>query len=259
MPPKRKRETIPFNPHTVNGPGVWVTFVRGRDHQAASELIDLFDEASLAAELWPPEAVADDANAEATASGGIDDELAAELAELKAESKQKRKLVKDRRFNAVLTDVECVFFLLCKTPVDPLKLVLAYFERVEKTKVTKLRYVQRLIPIQHVCPANLEHVAAQARKIVELHLPSPTTYRVEAHIRSHGNLQKEEVMQAIVGAIPKDGTRTVDFKDPAYTLFCTVFKSVSMMASVPDMGRWSKYNPNTIATKDTAAEKNEKE
>ena len=85
-----------------------------------------------------------------------------------------------------------VLFVLCRPPVDPVKLVLTYLEQVERTKVTKLRYdspysictvndipcsyVQRVFPIQLVYAAGLDLVASQTKKLFA-ELTDPTTVR----------------------------------------------------------------------------------
>ncbi|EJD48870.1 hypothetical protein AURDEDRAFT_161805 [Auricularia subglabra TFB-10046 SS5] len=248
MPPKRKN--VPFTVHTVNGPGLWVTFVRGRDHQSGMEVVDLFEE--LANDIWPPEPVAMDVEP-VQPSGGIDDELAAELAELKNEARTRHNPNKTRRFSVIHTDAECVLFVLCRPPVDPLRLVLEYLEQVEQTKVAKLRYVQRIIPIQLTAPATMEAIQSQASKLFAA-LPEPSTYRIEVHLRSHQVLKRDEVLKKIADTAPKEAGHTVDLKNPKIMVFNVVFKAcsatVSMMAFLPHYGRFQKYNPHSIAKAD---------
>ncbi|KAH7102815.1 hypothetical protein BKA62DRAFT_698905 [Auriculariales sp. MPI-PUGE-AT-0066] len=243
MPPTRTPK-VPFTVHAVSGPGLWVTFVRGRDHQAARELLDVFED--LALEIWP-ESTADGAESSAVPKQSIEDELAEELAALKKAAKKTTK--HDKRFNVVHTDVECLMFVICKPPIDVYTLVQTYFERVERTKVTGFRYIQRVFPIETVYSASMDQIESQAHKLWQ-RLPSTATkFKVEAHLRNHASLDRDEVIRKVVDCLDKSPGHVADLKNPDYVAYVMIFKSVSMMGLFNNYQRFCKYNPHQISIK----------
>ncbi|KAL1474178.1 hypothetical protein MTO96_038172 [Rhipicephalus appendiculatus] len=79
----------------------------------------------------------------------IEDDIAAELSELK-ESKDKV-----RRFQKVKTDVAGNFFVTT-TVDDPGRLVTTIFEDLKAKHEQRSRFIQRLLPVQTTCKAHLD-------------------------------------------------------------------------------------------------------
>jgi tRNA acetyltransferase TAN1 len=132
---------IPKYQNLVSGPGIWVSCVKGRERQAAQELIDALE--PIVDELWP-----------IVASSSVDREAAADPVREESEEededdieKQMKKELKSikrarktsKRLASVPVNTMCLAFLCIQAPVDPVALVKAYLERVEKTGVSITR------------------------------------------------------------------------------------------------------------------------
>lgn len=164
--------------HSLNGPSIWVTCVRGKERQAVGELYDLFEQ--YAAEMWPGEssAAADAGDEDNSDEDDEDDDIEKQIAKEMSTMKRPRKETRFGRFYATrrdcdllkrlaslasqrvcrlarlvvstLSSLPCitslrgrfappVVILTCKPPIDPLKLVIQHVQTVLKTGVTQTK------------------------------------------------------------------------------------------------------------------------
>jgi len=98
-PKKRYRSdgTPIWGKRAIDGPGVWVSCVKGKEKQTVGELYDLFE--SLGSELWPEsttvEANADESHADSdhdveVLEEDLEKQIAKELASIKRPRKEQR-------------------------------------------------------------------------------------------------------------------------------------------------------------------------
>ncbi|KZT57676.1 hypothetical protein CALCODRAFT_483002 [Calocera cornea HHB12733] len=249
----------------IDGPGVFVTCVRGKERQSVSELYDVFE--SIAADLWP-EATAEVALAldephpqeDEEEGGNVEDEIMRELQTLKRPRKEKR-------FSSVHTETACctpfpppllvaaplnpkkVLFISCRPPVNPVQLVTAYLEEVERTGRARTRYVNRLLPAEQVCVANLPEVLAMARRV----LPGTfgqgpgLRYKLEISIINHSKLTKAALIPPLAELVPADRGHTVDLKHPEAVILVQVFKTWCGVGVVRGWERWRRWNVMLLA------------
>ncbi|KAL0579307.1 hypothetical protein V5O48_002705 [Marasmius crinis-equi] len=126
----KKRKYLPgaSGGKSVDGPGVWVSCVKGKEKQTVGELYDLFE--SVALEIWPPDNVGDDSDSEAEDnSEALEDQISNEIAAMK-------KPRKDKKFDFIFLQV---VFISCKPPVDPVKLVETHIQNVKCTGAPRTR------------------------------------------------------------------------------------------------------------------------
>ncbi|KAL0955038.1 hypothetical protein HGRIS_003957 [Hohenbuehelia grisea] len=216
----RPRDGADWTKRTIDGPGIWVTCVKGKEKQTVGELYDLFER--LASELWPLEdsqqSRSDDREDDEDLS--VEDEIARELASMK-------KPRRESRFANCQTNTPCAVFISCKKPVDPVKLVVTHIENVKRTGVSHTKYVHRLVPVSGTSLANpidIERLCEQVYKDFFAQNEGFYRYKVELRIRNHNTHLRADLIQNIVKNIPAG--HTVDLSNPEIFILVEVFKVV---------------------------------
>ncbi|TFY83627.1 hypothetical protein EWM64_g380 [Hericium alpestre] len=217
-----------WSKRSIDGPGVWVSCVKGKEKQTVGEVYDVFER--LAAELWPEEPVPESLE---DAAEDVEEDLEKQIAKELATIKKPRK---EQRF---------VVFISCKPPVDPLKLVLKHIENVEETGVTHTRYTQRLTPVYNTCVANEPEIKSLFERALKKFLAEDSDserayrvstvaslpmadlliiaqYKVELRSRNHNTLSRQTIIDTIAKCTP--GNYTVDLEDPELFVLVEVFK-----------------------------------
>ncbi|KAG2067483.1 hypothetical protein BDR04DRAFT_1105010 [Suillus decipiens] len=263
---KRKYRSDGVSPtwvkRTIEGPGIWATCVKGKEKGTVGELYDLFE--SLAADIWPIEGhdpSADDRDNVSDADENEDDletQIAKEVAALKRPKVEKR-------FANCVTNTQCVIFISCKPPVDPVKLVMQHVDNVQKTGITRTKYTHRLTPVSGTCVANLPELHSLCRRTVTAYCAQENTdsgsprarkYKVELRVRNHNTLTRMEIIQEVAKCMPPN--YTVDLDNPDVFVLVEVFKSTFGMSIVENYYRFQKFNVMELANAHNEPERFEK-
>lgn len=263
---KRKYRSDGVSPtwvkRTIEGPGIWATCVKGKEKGTVGELCDLFE--SLAADMWPIEGHDSSAN---DRDDGMDadeneDDLETQIAKEVAALKRPKV---EKRFANCLTNTQCVIFISCKPPVDPVQLVMKHVDNVQKTGVTRTKYTHRLIPVSGTCVANLPELHSLCRRTVTAYCaqensdsgsPRARKYKVELRVRNHNTLTRMEIIQEVAKCMPSN--YTVDLDNPDAFVLVEVFKSTFSMSIVEDYHRYQKFNVMELANAHNEPERFEK-
>ncbi|EIM90842.1 uncharacterized protein STEHIDRAFT_90713 [Stereum hirsutum FP-91666 SS1] len=242
---------------SIDGPGVWVSCVKGKEKQTVGELYDLFEQ--LASELYPELGTgnAGAGNEEETATNSdqeeeedLEKQLAKELAAMKKPRKQ--QIFANCQTNTTLV------FISCKPPVDPVRLVLRHIENVEKTGVTNTRFTQRLTPITNSCVANVPEITSLFKRVLKSFLEEDperikSSYKIELRSRNHNTLTRQQFIDTIAVCVPPEFT--VDLENPKIFILVEVFKSVCGISIVEDYYKHTKFNVMEIANAKNEVEK----
>ncbi|KAJ6623994.1 hypothetical protein B0H10DRAFT_1785492 [Mycena sp. CBHHK59/15] len=227
----------------IDGPGVWVTCVKGKEKQAVGELYELFD--SLASDMWPeePAKLADgDSDVEVEEGLSIEAQIANEVSAMKRPRKE-------QRFANCQTNTPCLVFISCKAPVDPVKLVTTHLHNIQTTGVTHTRHTLRLVPVSASCVTNLPEILALCRTVLEPFfgdgVEKKYKYKIELHIRHHTTLTRSALIEGIAKCVPEG--HTVDLDDPELFILVEVFKSICGVSVVRDYYRLQKFNVVEVA------------
>ncbi|TFK36638.1 hypothetical protein BDQ12DRAFT_653924 [Crucibulum laeve] len=226
----------------IDGPGVWVSCVKGKEKQTVGELYDLFE--SVASELWPvkTESEGESSDAEANANLSLEDQIASEVSAMKRPRAE-------QRFTNCQTNTPCVVFISCKAPVDPVQLVIQHVQNVERTGVTRTRYTHRLVPVSASCVANLPEIQALCRTVFkqffDRHEGKQFTYKIELRMRNHTTIARPALIQGVAQCVPE--RHTVALTNPQVFILVEVFKSVCGVSVVEDYYRLQKFNIMEIA------------
>ncbi|EKM58253.1 uncharacterized protein PHACADRAFT_26773 [Phanerochaete carnosa HHB-10118-sp] len=250
---------------SIEGPGVWVTCIRGKEKQAVGELYDLFEQ--LASETWPSEgeAQAQDASDE-DKDDDDDDDIERQIAKEMSGMKRPKK---ETRFASCQTSTPCFVALSCKPPVDPVQLVTRYIAGVVESGVTRTRAVQRLTPVSATCITNLQEITALCSKLLAPFLADGKTftvcptlfdslnqYKIELRMRNHNTLTRLKIIEEVAKCVP--GICKVDLESPEVFILIEIFKSVCGIGIVRDYYRLQKFNVMEIVkTEEQAFKDNE--
>ncbi|KAJ2356193.1 hypothetical protein IWW50_001016 [Coemansia erecta] len=227
--------------------GFFVTCVRGREKKSAGETIDLLEE--YAAKLYPnleeeiaaeKESAEDKPEAEAAEGGGIEDEIARELAEMKASPKIKM-------FRYLPSTIDCILYIKCHRRIDPEELVQFMFADLNATKQRKTRFTGRLIPAKVTTTSKLDAIVKAAALVTKDLLADdaePTTFALVVNIRYCDDLKRDDVIPAV--AAPLDAKHTVDLKNARYTVVIEVFKSMATVGLVENYNALRRLNLQTL-------------
>ncbi|KAI0711968.1 hypothetical protein C8T65DRAFT_807366 [Cerioporus squamosus] len=230
---------------SIDGPGVWVTCVKGKEKQTVGELYDLFE--SLANDLWPVEGSGPkDGDDESDEEEGGADDIEKQIAKEVSSMKRPRK---ETRFANCQTNTPCVVFISCKPPVDPVKLVTTHVQNVVNTGVTNTRYTQRLTPVSGSCVANIPEIQGLCQRVVKpVFTAEPDkkySYKIELRIRNHNTLTRDKLIPELAKCVPEGHTVSLD--NPELFILVEIFKSVCGISVVKDYYKLQKFNVMEIA------------
>ncbi|KAI5118142.1 hypothetical protein M0805_001741 [Coniferiporia weirii] len=237
----RSDGTSIWTKRNIDGPGVWVTCVKGKEKQTVGEVYDLFE--SLSKELLPEETKehTDDANGSSDTENDEDEDLEKAVAREVQRMKRPRN---QKRFANCPTDTPCMVFISCKPPVDPVALVELHMRNVEKTGITHTRSTLRLTPVSSSCDSNIAEIVSLCKRIVtpvfENEESKAYRYRVELRMRNHNTVSRDEVIKAIAQCVPEP--HKVDLVDPEIFVLVEIFKGTCGISVVRDYYRYKKFN-----------------
>ncbi|XP_050029316.1 THUMP domain-containing protein 1 [Dermacentor andersoni] len=211
--------------------GFLVTFERS-EFQAAKDCYELLNE--YADKIWGPEKPEGAGSKES-----IEDDIAAELNELK-ESKDKV-----RRFQKVKTDVAGNFFVTT-TVDDPGQLVTAIFEDLKAKHEQRSRFIQRLLPVQTTCKANLDTMKKTVETVLASYNDSASpevAYLVAGKIRHNSSLQHNPMLQEIVQVVKAAKPQWIgELRKPDLVLMVDVLHNICCISLMPRYLEFRKYN-----------------
>ncbi|KIP11220.1 hypothetical protein PHLGIDRAFT_18101 [Phlebiopsis gigantea 11061_1 CR5-6] len=228
---------------SVEGPGVWITCIRGKERQAVGELHDIFEQ--LANDFWPSEATEDRSAAlESDEDEEEDDDIEKQIAKEMSGMKRPRK---ETRFTSCQTNTSCFVALSCKAPVDPVQLVVQYVDTVVSSGVTRTRYTQRLTPVSATCITNIPEITALCTKLLEPFASEGKTftYKIELRLRNHNTLDRAQIIPEVAKCVPE--TWKVNLESPELFILMEIFKSVCGISVVREYYRLQKFNVMEIA------------
>nr|GAT48711.1 predicted protein [Mycena chlorophos] len=228
----------------IEGPGVWVSCIKGKERQAASEVCELFK--NLAEEIWPETKAGGTTDSENSADEGeelsLEQQIAQEVSAMKRPPKQEL-------FKNCPTDTACLLFISCQPPVDPVKLVEQHLKNVDETGVTHTKYCMRLAPVSGSSVANLVEIEALCRStFAAAFAEKPFKYKIELKLRNHTVLARDTLIAAIAQCVPQDAGHSVDLGNPDLVILFEVFKSICGVSVVREYQRYKKFNVAEIAS-----------
>ncbi|EEB06594.2 tRNA acetyltransferase [Schizosaccharomyces japonicus yFS275] len=227
-----------------NETGILVTAPRGKERACINEIMDVLEQTVNT--LWP--------NAfEAAASNSQDGEdqneveedlekaIARELDDMKKKPTEKKELL-----TPIMLDIQCVFFVKTRAPIDPVKLVESICEQGKHKKMT--RFTQRLTPITKTTGATFEDLESLAETILAPHFSGEENagkkFAIQADYRNHNTLPKVDVIRSVAKAVGPG--HHVDLKNYDTLILVQVVKNIIGMSVVQKYRELKRFNLNEL-------------
>ncbi|XP_049849372.1 uncharacterized protein LOC126318605 [Schistocerca gregaria] len=220
--------------------GVLVTVDRCREHKAAREVLDLFNDV---AEQHKP------SNLEYSESSDLESQLYEEVRQLKEQKPQRFEVIDSGCKNLV-------FINFLDKNLDPIEFVHETLDYViNVTKEPRTRYTNRIIPIQKTCAASENSIAKTAVSLIELAFQRKTgedekssgyKYMVELKSRNNNSIFKESIRDLLVSKM--DPSHSVDLRHPDKIIMVEIFKKACGIAIIDSKmnNLYKRYNIRTI-------------
>lgn len=253
--PKNKPNSYkkPKNQFTLpsSTPGFLITCRRNKERNARQELTLLFDD-------WYTQHYADKSaglESQAKESTSIEDDLEAELAELRA-PRQKRK----GPFIFHETGIQCLIYVQIRLDQisDPVDFISSLFRNLQQEQAQKTRYTSRVIPIQDTCTANFNEIKLLASRVIQSFCQKREdegnttcfTWALMPSVRNNDGLSKEKLIEGIAPLVPEGNT--VSLKNPDFVIAVEVVNLVCGISILPFYYELKKYNLEFLVPLDLA-------
>jgi len=270
-------------PNVKGRPAIIATCDSIQTKYAAKELLNMLGE--YADELYPPVAAVvesapsaerDGSSSSGNVDGGEDAAPPAAAAAaltvsemMQLEVKAERKSKKSRRISIVQLGIKGLILLrINDDAINPVRLVRAVFEDLERTGQQKTRFCCRLIPLNCMCKASADEIIAIAKPLIQAHFGGGAASGVKAlklakkggkgkggggkkfavHIkrRSNTSVEKMPLIEALAGEVGMD--HTVNLSAPDSVVVVEVLKGLAGVAVVDGFTRFKGFNFQTYKT-----------
>ncbi|CAO3622700.1 unnamed protein product [Mucor hiemalis] len=209
--------------------GVLVMCTRSKESRAVKEALDILQR--YGDELYPVEANEDE---EEDNDDDDEDDLEASIAKEVANLKKPKGR---KRFANITTGTDCVVFIRCIPPINPVKLVHHMLTDLDKTQTKTTRYISRYLPVEKACQANIEDIEGSARKIFEAHFNQkddqgeliPRKFAVACRVRNCTKLTRMDVINKLAATVGPG--HAVDLNEPELTIVAEVCQVSSNLRS----------------------------
>lgn len=167
---------------------------------------------------------------------------------------------KEKLFQPVFLDVQCVLFFKISKEIDPVDFCKRIAEEaVENPKGRKHRFLNRLSPMSKMGKATEDGLKETARDILgqvfrladdeseEGKSREKFSYAIRPTIRNHNQLKRKEIIDTVANLIHDD--HKVDLTKPDRTILVEVYQNVCGLAVVDN--KWDdlkRYNLNELYT-----------
>ncbi|EIM22179.1 hypothetical protein WALSEDRAFT_63917 [Wallemia mellicola CBS 633.66] len=238
------------------GPGIFITCVRGKEKQALNDILDILNEIcdrhfpDLKVQSKKAEVIKETDNKEETPEVAEND-IKAQLAQELSEMNDKKKVDNSaKRFVNHQTNTQCLIYLEVRKPFDPIAIVKAYLNEVIETGKMRTKYIQRLTPISHLSHATEAAFEALCGMICQSHLSKGDEegkgrkYRIELGKRSHNTLKRDDIIQTVVDSI--NSPHKIDLSNPDRWVIVEIFKGVAGVSVVSEYDKYRKFNPFSL-------------
>lgn len=245
----------------VGDGGIWVTFVRGMQTKALREFKALCGEyCETMYDMKQPGSEDTPLDNETADERDIEASIQDELSSLKEKSKLKPR----EPFRAVMTGLECLFFMKLSKPIDPASMVRRMCEDARdcpEPRQRKCRYINRLTPVTDIDRATEKGIVRVGRKVLapffalkgeaegevpEIDSALPCTYAIRYNIRNHTAFTSDAVIKLIASLI--HSRHKVNLGEPDKVILVEIFQLFCGL-SVVNGREWDalkRYNVNSL-------------
>ncbi|KAI8609424.1 thump domain-containing protein [Chytriomyces sp. MP71] len=227
---------------------------RGKEAIAAKELVKLLDEYADALYGEKRASASDERNGrdEEEEEEDVEAAFAREVAAINTDAMalSKKGAKADKRFVWLNVGIECCLFVRSSAEVCPTQLVSTILADLDKTKLQKSRYIQRILPATETCLAFMDQIVPMAQRILPKYFSKDgmqsCKFAVVFNRRNNHDITREAVIPEIAKIVTQTVPHTVDIKEPDYTIVVEIFKGICAMSVVERFYDLKKYNLESI-------------
>nr|CAD7392672.1 unnamed protein product [Timema cristinae] len=181
-----------------------------------------------------------DKGASGSEEDDISESLNKELGSLKAQVTTRPH---QRKFQ-ILESGAANFLFIQTTVPDPLLLVTKIMEDVYQTKKQKARFMQRLLPVEATCKANIEDVRAAFEPLLEKYFAKEgKTFSIIFEKRNSHALDRTKVIEDLAEMVAlKNTANRADLKQPQLAILVEVVRNMCLLSVLPNYYMYKKYN-----------------
>jgi tRNA acetyltransferase TAN1 len=161
----------------------------------------------------------------------------------KKEIKEKAKI-----FQALESSQKGNVFIRADIP-EFYELIINIVNDLARTKVRKTKLINRIIPIENVCRANLEEIVNAAGELFDKHfLKEPHTFAINFNRKLNKSIDRDDAISRLADLIHQKNIKNkVNLKEPERTVIVEIQKGLCMLSVVPDYIKLKKYNLHSLA------------
>lgn len=173
--------------------------------------------------------------------GDIEDDLAEELGNLKAQQKNVR------RFQVMESGAKN--FLFIRTTLDdPVKLVEKIMCDIQETKQMQTRFLLRLIPVETTCKAYIKDIETVIEPLLIKYFKNePRSFSIIFNHRNNNSVSKDEVIKLVADKVMSlRPDHKVNLKEAEVSIIIEVIRNIVLLSVVPHFFKYKKYNLHSI-------------
>lgn len=173
--------------------------------------------------------------------GSVEAEIAAEVASLTTR--------KDKRFLAVgVNEMHCMAFI--KTDRDePCNLATELMKAVVDRRIGRVKFCQRIIPIQTICAAEMDAIVKAATPLLEQTFggEDPIPWGIVYESRLNQSLDRDTVIKTLAALLPP--RHPVNLSYPQVVLMLQVWRGQVGISVIRDYSLYRKFNVQELIKK----------
>ncbi|RKP09809.1 hypothetical protein THASP1DRAFT_13776, partial [Thamnocephalis sphaerospora] len=258
--------------------GFFITCTRGKEGRCVTEMYALLND--YAERMYPeaykllsaPAQTANDADEGSSGDAGfsVEDDIARELAALKQQSARgkggKDGQRQSRLFTSLQTGTECVAFIRCLPPVDPVEMTMTILRDIARTGQQRTRYTNRIIPITRTCRSEISEIEQLAEQVLApafhnrkdessaapLSRTIPIQFAIQPKIRNCNRVDRDELIRTVARKVGEP--HKVNLSQPEKTIIVEVFKGICGMSVVTGYNDLKRLNIYELVNADKSKE-----
>ncbi|OTA99495.1 hypothetical protein M426DRAFT_325091 [Hypoxylon sp. CI-4A] len=251
---KTKLETLKSRGLEPGDVGLWTTCVKGKEHKAIGELVDICEEYGEKLFDIKRQDPAEDADEE---EDDIESSIQKEVQGMKPKDKPK-----DLVFDPIRMDLDCLVFMRTKLPVDPVRLAQQICKDAKETtdkSQRRSRFINRFTPVTSSAKANETGLEEIAKKVLNKYFqlageddeqavatkPKAYSYAIRPTFRAHNTLKRDDVIKKVANLVAP--RHKVNLSSPDKVILIDIYQTFCGMSVVDgDWDSLKRYNLHEI-------------
>ncbi len=154
-----------------------------------------------------------------------------------------------KRFQQVQSGANnCIFI---RTTLDnPTELVQSIFSDIHESKVSKSRYIMRLLPVMGTCKCTEEKIKKLAESCLEKYFAEPIGHSFSVHVkvRNNNSISRKQILPVLVEVIKNlNSANWTDLSNPEYVVNVDIIRTICCLSVLKDFVKFRKFNIQEVS------------